>query len=128
MLQGILPTDTRVSEALLNILSEEGEPVVLDSEARVEMETIRCRSLGEQTVVMADIPWEGVGTFTAVHPVRGALAHEVRVLPFNVGTTSGRPRTASALAAAATRSSPTKPTTRTRSSNQKTRLSQTSPS
>ena len=44
MLQGILPTDTRVSEALLNILSEEGEPVVLDSEARVEMETIRCRS------------------------------------------------------------------------------------
>ena len=42
MLQGILPTDTRVSEALLNILSEGG--VVLDSEARVEMETIRCRS------------------------------------------------------------------------------------
>ena len=38
----ILPTDTRVSEALLNILSEGG--VVLDSEARVEMETIRCRS------------------------------------------------------------------------------------
>ncbi|CAE7673514.1 Senp8 [Symbiodinium sp. CCMP2456] len=98
----ILPVDERITEVLLNIVSEEGDPVVLDSEAQVEMETIRGRSLGTMTVVMADIPWEGVGAFTAVHPARGALAREVRVLPFNVGSTSGRPRTASALSAAAT--------------------------
>ncbi|CAE7218749.1 Senp8 [Symbiodinium microadriaticum] len=98
----ILPVDERITEGLLNIVSEDGDPVVLDSEAQVEMETVRGRSLGTMTVVMADIPWEGVGAFTAVHPARGALAREVRVLPFNVGSTSGRPRTTSALSAAAT--------------------------
>ena len=97
----VLPFDDRVIEAMRALKSDDGEDLVLEHRARVELETVRGRTLGKRDVYFVDVPWEGVSGFTKSHPLRGAAARELRLTAFSAEGVSARPRTVSVLRAAA---------------------------
>ena len=97
----VLPFDDRVIEAMRALKSDDGEDLVLEHRARVELETVRGRTLGKHDVYFVDVPWEGVSGFTKSHPLRGAAARELRLTAFSAEGVSARPRTVSVLRAAA---------------------------
>ena len=94
------PAVESVQEHLSLQTDEEGGPVALEHAAVVAMETTRGRRLGDDTVLLLDLPWEAVGWFTRAHPLRGALALSTRLTGFVVGGANARPISAAALAAA----------------------------
>jgi hypothetical protein len=81
-------------------LDEGGEQLILEHRAEVAMETTRGRRLGNETILLADLPWEAVDFFTRAHPLRGALAQATRLTGFVVGGANARPVAGSALSAA----------------------------
>ena len=96
----VLPNVDLVLQGLRALLNDEGEGLTLDFATNVELETSRGRALGPCEVLLVDVPWEAVRPFTKAHPLRGALARETRLIPFEAGGSTGRPQTLGALAAA----------------------------
>ncbi|CAE7908105.1 TNNC1, partial [Symbiodinium sp. KB8] len=96
----VLPNVDLVLQGLRSLLNDEGEGLTLDFATNVELETSRGRALGLCEVLLVDVFWEAVGAFTKAYLLRGALARETRLIPFEAGGSTGRPQSLGALAAA----------------------------